>query len=37
MSLKFQRHYPMILLLLAILAFLTFAIGDLPIIAYSGF
>ena len=35
MSLKFRRNYPMILLLLAILCFLTLAIGDQPIVAYT--
>lgn len=34
MSLKFKRNVPTILLLVAILAFLTFVLGDLPIIAY---
>ena len=34
MSLKFKRNVPIILLLVAILTFLTFALGDLPIIAY---
>lgn len=35
MSLKFKRNYSMILLLLAILCFLTFAVGDQPIVAYT--
>jgi hypothetical protein len=34
MSLKFKRHYPIILLLVAILSFLAFAMGNKPIIAY---
>ena len=35
MSLKFKRHYPIILLLVAIPSFLAFAMGDQPIIAYT--
>ncbi|MCX6032494.1 MAG: hypothetical protein NT169_24775 [Chloroflexi bacterium] len=35
MSLEFKRNHPMILLLLAILCFLTFVMGDQPIIAYT--
>lgn len=35
MSLKFKRNYSMILLLIAILCFLTFVVGDQPIVAYT--
>lgn len=35
MTLKFKRNYPIILLLVAILAFLAFTLGDQGIIAYS--
>ena len=35
MSLKFKRYYPIILLLVTILSFLAFAMGNQPIIAYS--
>jgi hypothetical protein len=35
MSLKFKRNYPIILLLVAFLSFLAFAMGNQPIIAYS--
>ena len=34
MTLKFKRNLPVILLLVAILAFLTLALGNLPIVAY---
>jgi hypothetical protein len=34
MSLRFKRNYPIILLLIAILSFLAFAMGNQPIIAY---
>jgi len=34
MSLKFKRNSPLIILLLAFLSFLAFAIGNQPIIAY---
>jgi hypothetical protein len=34
MSLRFKRNYPIILLLIAILSFLVFAMGNQPIIAY---
>ena len=34
MSLKFKRNYPIILLLVVILSFLAFAMGNQPIIAY---
>jgi hypothetical protein len=34
MSLKLKRNYPIILLLVAILSFLAFAMGNQPIIAY---
>jgi hypothetical protein len=34
MSLKFKRNYPIILLLVAILSFLAFGMGNQPIIAY---
>jgi hypothetical protein len=34
MSLKFKRHYPIILLLVSILFFLALAMGNQPIIAY---
>jgi hypothetical protein len=35
MSLKLRRTYPILLLLPAILCFLTFALGDQPIVAYT--
>jgi hypothetical protein len=35
MSLKFKRNYPLILLLVAILTFLTLAMGDQRIVAYT--
>ena len=35
MSLKFKRNYPIILLLIAILAFLTLAMGNQRIVAYT--
>ena len=35
MSLKFKRNYPIIILLVAFLSFLAFAMGNQPIIAYS--
>ena len=34
MSLTFKRNLPTILLLIAILTFLTFVLGDLPIYTY---
>jgi hypothetical protein len=35
MSLTFKRNYPIILLLIAILSFLAFAMGDQPLAAYA--
>jgi hypothetical protein len=35
MSLKFKRNYPLILLLVATLTFLTLALGDQRIVAYT--
>ena len=35
MSLRFKRNYPIVLLLLAILVFLTLALGDQRIVAYT--
>lgn len=35
MSLKFKRYYPIILLLVAFLAFLVFAMGDQYVISYT--
>jgi hypothetical protein len=35
MNLKFKRNLPLVLLLVGILSFLTFAIGSYPIIAYN--
>jgi hypothetical protein len=35
MSLKFKRNLPLILMLVAFLSFLIFAMGAHPIIAYS--
>jgi hypothetical protein len=36
MSLKLRRNLPLLLLLLAILAFLVLGLGDQPIVAYTG-
>ena len=35
MNLKFKRNLPLVMLLVGVLAFLTFAVGSYPIIAYS--
>lgn len=35
MSLKFKRYYPIILFLVAFLAFLVFAMGDQYVISYT--
>ena len=35
MSLKFNRYYPIILFLIAFLAFLVFAMGDQYVISYT--
>lgn len=36
MNLKFKRHYPTILMMIALLTFLAIALGDQPIVAYIG-
>ena len=37
MSLKFKRHYRILMLLVAFLTFLMMVIGDQPIVAYTAY